>query len=164
MPSRRTTPTREEQVCPVTDTPAAREAAMPAPERRRQQGLIREALWIFLVIAILMAVMLDGFAIFTAQRDARGDAADAGSEAKQKYVETGRVDLAEKAARTFVQDNGGEFLDFSSSAGTGPDTRSFTVTVRYRADTYLFHYLGYMAGLKDWVRDVENPTITRTTS
>lgn len=137
---------------------------MHAPDRRRQQGLIREALWIFLAIAVVMAVMLDGFAIFTAQQDARDDAADAGSEAKQEYVETGSIDLAEKAARTLVQDNGGQLLDFTTNAGAGPDTRSFTVKVRYRADTYLFHYLGYVPGLKSWVRDVENPTITRTTS
>jgi hypothetical protein len=138
---------------------------MQTPARRRQQqGLIREALYVFLAIALVMAVMLDGFAIFTAQQDARDDATDAGAEARQEYVESGRVDLAEQAAAAHVEANDGEMLDFSTTAGTGSDTRSFTVTVRQSAETYIFHYLGYIPGLDDWVEDLENPTITRTTS
>ena len=137
---------------------------MQTPRRRRQQGLIREALYVFLAVAVVMAVLLDGFSIFTAQQNARDDASDAGSEARQEYVQSGNTQLAEEAAKTHIEAGGGELVDFSTAAGTGSDTRSFTVTVRYTADTYLFHYLGYIPGLDDWVEDVQNPTITRTTS
>lgn len=137
---------------------------MQRPRRRRQEGLIREALYIFLVVAIVMAVLLDGFAIFSAQQSARDAASDGGREAKQEYAQSGNIDLAEKAAKAHVEAGGGEFIDFSSPAGTGADARSFTVTVRQTADTYLFRYLGYVPGLRGWVEDVENPTITRTTS
>ncbi len=153
-----------EHVSPEPHIDTFRGTAMRTPRRRRQEGLIREALYIFLAVAIVMAVLLDGFAIFTAQQNARGDASDAGLQAKQEYVQSGDIRRAEQAAKTLVEAAGGTLVDFSTSAGTGFDTRSFTVTVKNTADTYLFHYLGFIPGLGDWVEDVENPRITRTTS
>lgn len=153
-----------EHVSPELHIDTFRGTAMWTPRRRRQEGLIREALYIFLAVAIVMAALLDGFAIFTAQQNARGDASDAGLQAKQEYVQSGDIRRAEQAAKTLVEAAGGTLVDFSTSAGTGFDTRSFTVTVKYTADTYLFHYLGFIPGLGDWVEDVENPRITRTTS
>jgi hypothetical protein len=152
-----------EQVISDLDTTACKGETMQTPARRRQQGLIREALYVFLVIAVVMAVLLDGLALFTAQQDARDDAADAGAEAKQAYVETGSVDLAREAAETHLEANEGEMVDFSSAPVSGSNARSFTVTVRHGTETYLFKYLGYIPGLEEWVEDMENPTITHTT-
>ncbi len=136
---------------------------MRTSRRRRQQGLIREALYIFLAIALVMAVLLDGLAVFTAQQGAREDASEAGKKAKEEYAQSSSVDRASKAAEQRAQRNGGEMTDFSSSAGSGAASRSFTVTVRRSADTYLFRYLEYIPGLDDWAKDISNPTITRTT-
>lgn len=153
-----------EHVTPERHVTTGRGTTMQTPRRRRQQGLIREALYIFLAVAIVMAVLLDGFAIFTAQQDARDDASDAGRAAKQEYVESGDARRAEAAAKSHAEASGGELVDFSTSAGTGSEARSFTVTVTHTAETYLFRYVGYIPGLDDWVEDVESPTITRTTS
>lgn len=136
---------------------------MRTSRRRRQQGLIREALYIFLAIALVMAVLLDGLAVFTAQQGAREDASEAGKKAKEEYAQSSSVERASKAAEQRAQRNGGEMTDFSSSAGSGAASRSFTVTVRRSADTYLFRYLEYIPGLDDWAKDISNPTITRTT-
>lgn len=136
---------------------------MRTSRRRRQQGLIREALYIFLAIALVMAVLLDGLAVFTAQQGAREDASEAGKKVKEEYAQSSSVDRASKAAEQRAQRNGGEMTDFSSSAGSGAASRSFTVTVRRSADTYLFRYLEYIPGLDDWAKDISNPTITRTT-
>lgn len=136
---------------------------MQTPSRRRQQGLIREALYIFLAIAIVMAVLLDSLALFTAQQDARDSASDAGSAAKQEYVESGNVDLARDAAASRAEANGGELIDFTASAASGATAPAFTITVRHSAETYLFKYLEYIPGLDDWVEDMQNPTITETT-
>lgn len=154
----------EEHVSPELDTVASGGNVMRTPRRRRQQGLIREALYIFLAVAIVMAVLLDGFAIFTVQQDARDDATDAGREAQAEYVQTGSLQAAENAAEAHVRSQGGQLVEFSSKAGTGAEARSFTVTVRHEADTYLFHYLGYVPGLDDWVDETQSPAITRTTS
>ncbi len=51
----------------------------------------------------------------------------------------------------------------SVSAAPGGAARAFTVTVNRHAETYVFKYLGYLPGLEDWVEDVQDPTITRTT-
>jgi len=134
---------------------------MQPPRRRRQEGLIREALYVFLAIAIVMAVLLDGLAIFTAQQDARDDASDAGTEARRAYVETGSVDAAREAAAGLVEANDADLVAFSVS--TAGRTGTFTVTVQHHADTYLFKYLAHLPGLDDWVEGVQNPTITRTT-
>jgi hypothetical protein len=150
-----------EDVRPDTNQPASKEAAMQPPRRRRQEGLIREALYVFLAIAIVMAVLLDGLAIFTAQQDARDDASDAGTEARRTYVETGSVDAAREAAARLVEANDADLVAFSVS--TAGRTETFTVTVQHHADTYLFKYLAYLPGLDDWVDDLQNPTITRTT-
>lgn len=148
---------------PDLATTASKGAVMQTPSRRRQQGLIREALYIFLAIAIVMAVLLDGLALFTAQQDARDSASDAGSAAKQEYVESGDVGLARDAAADRAEANGGELVGFTASAAVGAMGPAFTVTVRNSAETYLFKYLGYIPGLDDWVEDFENPTITETT-
>lgn len=136
---------------------------MQTPRRRQQQGLIREALYVFLAIAIVMAVLLDGLALFTAQQDARDDAPDAGQEARQAYVETGSIEAARAAAAKHVEGNGADLVDFSASTAAGANSATFTITVQHHAETYLFKYLGYVPGLDDWVKDVENPVITRST-
>jgi hypothetical protein len=137
---------------------------MQTPRRRRQEGLIREALYIFLAVAIVMAVLLDGVALFTTQQDARDDASDAGLEAKSAYVETGSVDRAREAAAAHAESKDADLVRFSVSTSAGNPNPSFTVTVQHHTDTYLFKYLGYLPGLDDWVEDMQNPTITRTTT
>ena len=135
---------------------------MQTPRRRRQEGLVREALYIFLAIAIVMVVLLDGLAIFNAQQDARDSASEAGLEAQRVYLETGSAGAAEDAAAETVQAyDGGELVEFSVSTSAGSE--SFTVTVQHHADTYVFKYLKYVPGLDGWVDDVQNPTITDTT-
>jgi len=136
---------------------------MHAPRRHRQEGLIREALYIFLGIAIVMAVLLDGVAIFTVQQDARDDATDAASEARQEYVETGSVDQARAAAARHVEANDAEMLGFTAARPAGDSAIQFTVTVQHHAETYVFKYLKYVPGLDTWVEDMQNPTITRST-
>jgi cytoskeletal protein RodZ len=150
-----------EDVRPDTNQPASREVAMQTPRRRRQEGLIREALYVFLAIAVVMAVLLDGVAIFTVQKGARENASDAGSEARQAYIETSSVDAAREAAARQAESKDADLVAFSVATVSGTET--FTVTVQHHTDTYLFKYLKYLPGLDDWVDEVQNPTITRTT-
>jgi uncharacterized membrane protein len=130
---------------------------------RRQEGLIREALYVFLAIAVVMAVLLDGVALFTVQQDARDDASDAALEAKQEYAQTGSVDQARAAAAQHVEANDADLVGFTVTRPTGSSAVTFTVTVQHHAETYIFKYLEYIPGLDEWVEDVQNPTITRST-
>jgi Flp pilus assembly protein TadG len=135
---------------------------MHTPRWRRQEGLIREALYVFLAIAVIMAIFLDGVALFTTQQDARDDASDAGRAAREAYVDSSSLTQAQTAAAQHIEGQGGDMLAFSAAQVQGNMT--FTVTVQHHTDTYLFKYLRYLPGLKDWVEDMENPTVTRTTS
>lgn len=136
---------------------------MHPPRWRRQEGLIREALYVFLAIAIVMAVLLDGVALFTVQQDARDDASDAAMEAKQEYAQTGSVDQARAAAARHVEANDADLVGFTVTRPTGGSTVEFTVTVQHHAETYIFKYLEYVPGLDQWVEDMQNPEITRST-
>ena len=136
---------------------------MHPPRWRRQEGLIREALYVFLAIAVVMAVLLDGVALFTVQQDARDDASDAGMEAKQEYAQTSSIDMAEAAAARHVKANEADLVAFTATRPTGGSEVVFTVTVQHHAETYIFKYLKYVPGLDEWVEDMQNPEITRST-
>jgi hypothetical protein len=136
---------------------------MQSSRWHRQEGLIREALYVFLGIAIVMAVLLDGVALFTVQQDARDDASDAGAEARQEYAQTGSVDQAQAAAARHVEANDADLTGFTVTRPNGGATVKFTVTVQHHAETYIFKYLKYVPGLDAWVEDMQNPEITRTT-
>lgn len=136
---------------------------MHTVRRRRQEGLIREALYIFLAVAVVMAILLDGLAIFTAQQGARETASEAGREARATYVDTLSVEEARADATALAASRDAELLAFTVAAPDGTTPRTFTVTVTKTAETYLFKYLRYLPGLEDWVHDVQNPVITRTT-
>ncbi len=136
---------------------------MDRPRWRRQDGLIREALYIFLGVALVMAIVLDGVAIMKVQQSARDLATDAGREAQTAYVNTGDVNQAKQAAKEHVT-NGNADMNAFSVVSQLTNTPTFTVTVQTHTDTYLFKYLGYVPGLKDWVEEVENPVITESTT
>ena len=148
---------------PDTDAHASKGVDMQTRRLRRQDGLIREALYVFLVIALVMAVLLDGVALFTVQQDARDDAEDAGTEATQEYAQTSSADQARAAAARHVAANDADLVSFTVAPATHTAPVSFTVTVQHHAETYLFKYLTYVPGLHDWVKGIENPTITRST-
>ena len=76
---------------------------------RRQDGLIREALYIFLVVALVMAILLDGVAMMKVQQSARDLASDAGRE-----------------AQTHVREHGGR----EAGASRPPRSTSSTATAR----------------------------------
>ena len=130
---------------------------------RRQDGLIREALYIFLVVALVMAILLDGVALMKVQQSARDLASDAGREAQTTYVNTADAKQAQQAANDHIINGDGEMLHFKVAANT-TTTPTFTVTVQTHTETYLYKYLGYVPGLKDWVEEVQNPVITESTT
>jgi hypothetical protein len=140
-----------------------RREVMETPRWRRQNGLIREALYIFLGVALTMAVLLDGVAIVKAQATARDVASDAGSEARVAYTNTGDVNQAKQAAKDHAENSDAVMIDFSVQPQL-TNTPTFTVTVQAHTDTYLFKYIKYIPGLKDWAHKVQNPVITRSTS
>ncbi len=127
---------------------------------RRQDGLIREAIWLFVIIAIIAVVVLDGLALFHANQSVRDAAATAANEARNAYTQSPTLASAKLAAQNYLASNGDTFVKMTT--GQAPDgTITFTVTARTHADTYAFKYLRYV-GLKKWVQQTSNPTVTRS--
>ena len=120
---------------------------------RRQDGFIREILWLVLSLAILAIVVLDGLAIFTAHQSVKGDSERAAAEAHTEFVQTLDLGAAKLAAQQYLIKANMKLLAFSSATGLDGGT-VITVKAKAHADTYAFKLLRHV-GLKKWVRSEE---------
>jgi hypothetical protein len=127
---------------------------------RRQDGFVREILWLALGLAILAVVVLDGLAIFTANQSVKGDAERAAEEAHAELVQTLDLGAAKLAAQQYLIKSDKKLVGFSSAPGVEGGT-AITVKARAHADTRAFKLLRYV-GLKKWVERMTNPTGTGT--
>ncbi len=124
---------------------------------RRQDGFIREILWVAVVIAIIAVVVLDGISIFTAHQAVANDTQTAAREARTEYAQSLSLPSAKIAAEQYLSKSGLELLAFSSEKGA-EGTAVFTVEAQADAETYLFEYLRYIPGLDSWVERMTQPT------
>ena len=127
---------------------------------RRQDGLIREAIWLFVIIAIIAVVALDALALFHANQSVRSAATAAANEARNAYSQSPTLAAAKLAAENYLNKAGVTFVAIKGDQATDGSI-SFTVTAKTHADTYAFKYLRYV-GLKKWVQQTSNPIVTRT--
>ena len=123
---------------------------------RRQDGFIREILWLVLGLAILAIVVLDGLAIFSAHQSVKEDAKRAAREAETEYVQTQDLAAAKFAAQQYLIKANKKLVAFSSTTGLD-GAAVFTVKAKAHADTRVFKLLGYV-GLKKWANQMTNPT------
>ena len=123
---------------------------------RRQDGFIREILWLGLAIAVVAVVLLDAMALFNAHQSTHDNASAAATAARDDYSQTTDVAQAKAAAQESLASNGYKLIAFS----TGRDVNSdlvFTVEAQGHAHTYVFHYLRYV-WLKKFVNTLSDPT------
>ena len=131
---------------------------MDGARLRRQDGFIREILWLALILAILAVVVLDGLALFTAHQSVKDDADTAAEEARTEYAQSQDLGAAKLAAEQYLIKANKKFIAFSAATGVDGGL-VITVKARAHADTYAFKYLRYV-GLKKWVDQMTNPTAT----
>ncbi len=132
-----------------------------SPRLRRQEGFIREILWVALAIAIVAVVLLDGMSIFTAHRSVGDDSTAAAREARTEYAQTLNLPAARLASEQYLLKSNLELVKFSTSQGDG-GTLVFSVKARASAHTYVFKYLRLIPGLEKWVQRTTHPTATGT--
>jgi len=135
---------------------------MRSARLRRQDGFIREALWLVVGLAVLAVVVLDGLAIFTAHQSVKGDAKRAAVEAHTEYVQTMDVGAAKRAAQQYLIKANKRLVAFSAATGLDGGT-VITVKAKAHADTRAFKLLRYV-GLKKWAGQMTNPTGTGTSN
>lgn len=123
---------------------------------RRQDGFIREILWVAVVIAIVAVVVLDGMSIFTAHQSVRDDSATAAKEARTEFAQTLSLPAAKIAAQQYLSKSGVTLLSFTSAQSL-EGTAIFTVKAKASAPTYVFKFLGIVPGLKKWVDRTTHP-------
>lgn len=126
---------------------------------RSQDGFIREAIWIVVILTVLAVVILDGMAIFNAYQSAGDNATNAAEAARTDYAQTTNVAAAKLTADEYLSKKGLEMVDFKA-VQTSDGTVKFTITAKATTDTYAFHYLGSIPQLKDWVEHSTHPVET----
>ena len=131
---------------------------MHSARLRRQDGFIREILWLALGLTILAVVVLDGLAIFSAHQSVKEDAKRAAREAETEYVQTQDLAAAKFAAQQYLIKANKTLVAFSTATGID-GAAVFTVKAKAHADTRVFKLLGYV-GLKKWANQMTNPTGT----
>ena len=129
---------------------------MHSARLRRQDGFIREILWLVVVLGILAVVVLDGLAIFNANQSVKGDAERAAVDAHTEYAQGQDLGAAKLAAQQYLIKANSKLVAFSSTTGLDGAT-VITVKAKAHADTYAFKLLRYV-GLKKWVNQMANPT------
>ncbi len=125
---------------------------------RRQDGFIREVLWLVLVLAVLAMLVLDGLALFHAHQAVANDSQTAATAATNEWAQTLSVPMAKIAAQQYLANAGDEMVSFSMNTGTDGSVQA-SVTAERHADTYVFKFLRYV-GLKKWVEKMTNPMAT----
>lgn len=125
---------------------------------RRQNGFVRELLWVTLIVLVLGVVVLDAVSLYSAYERARKDSEDAARLAREVQVQEFDLGRAREVARVLLEDRGGEMVGFDAE-GRGEQT-VFIVTAKRHVDTYAFRYLVHVPGIEDWVERTMNPTAT----
>jgi len=123
---------------------------------RGQDGFIREAIWILVILTIIAVAILDGMAIFTAYQSAGDSATNAAEAARTEYAQAVNVPAAKLAADAYLSKKGLEMVAFKA-VQTTDGTVMFTVTAKATADTYAFRLLGAIPQLKHWVERTTHP-------
>jgi hypothetical protein len=144
----------------VGDRTEAGRQQMRSARLRRQDGFIREILWLALCLTILAVIVLDGLAIFNANQSVKGDAQRAATDARTEYAQTLDPVSAKLAAQQYLIKANKTLVTFSSAPGPDGGT-VITVKAKAHANTYAFKFLRYV-GLKKWVDQMTNPSATAT--
>jgi hypothetical protein len=130
---------------------------------RRQDGLIREALVVFLVFAIIALIMLDVLAVVSTRRALKQDPGAAARAAADGFALSGSEYAASQEAEKYVANHGARMTAFKMTPNVDTGT-TFSVTATKEAPTRVFKYLGYLPWIGNWVKRQLNPQVTNDNS
>lgn len=128
----------------------------------RQDGFIREVLWLAVIVAVVAVVLLDAMALFNAHQSSHDNASSAAREAQTEYAQSLNVAQAKLAAEQYLDKSGVTLVTFKAT-GMVDGAMGFAVTTKAHAKTYAFKYLTHVPGAKDWVDTMLNPVSTEGT-
>jgi hypothetical protein len=132
---------------------------------REQDGLIREAIKLFAVIAVIAVAMLDTFSVFNAHQAARGDANNAASEALTTWVATqGNLVAAKSSADSFLRARDDWMVNFWTVAPPTAQTPDFYVTARRDVSTYVLKYGTHLPWIGNSIKGLLVQTGTGSTA
>jgi hypothetical protein len=127
---------------------------------RRQDGFVREAILVFIVLTVFGVILLDILSVYSTHRDLKDDAGNAAQAAMQEYVQSTSDLAAQQAAESYLKAHDATLLDFKANHLDGETW--YAVTAQTTADTYVFHYLARLPwGMGAWMDRQLHPKETR---
>lgn len=129
---------------------------------RRQDGFIRDVVWLGLVVAVAALVLLDAMSLFNAYQSTEDSASTAAIEARNAYAQTQDVGTAQAVAEEYLNKADKSMRGFETGRNM-EGSLVFKVSAQGHADTYGFKYLQFV-GLKGFVDGLINPTATGSSS
>ena len=132
---------------------------------REQDGLIRESIKIFAIIAIIAVALLDTFSVFGAHRTVMGDANNAASEALHTYVATqGNLAEAQASAVSFLRAHDDTMTKVWTQTPPTAQTPDFYVAAKRDVNTYVLKYCTHLPWVGHSVANLLVQTGTGTTA
>jgi hypothetical protein len=132
---------------------------------REQDGLIRGALLLFVVVAAIAVIILDALGVFSAYQNVRSDAHDAAVQANHAYVQFNSVSAGEQHARDLLRANGDKVISVRTRIDltVGPDP-IFVVTAERPAHTYVLKYAVHLPLIGKAIARLLSQSATRDSS
>lgn len=124
-----------------------------------ESGSLRGILVVLLVIVVVAVVGVDLISVYSSAGQLREDAQAAAERSKAVFVDTGRDDQAQSAARNYLSSRDATLLQFSATRASG--TVTYVVKASSDAHTYLLKYLTHLPwGAGNWIERKLRHTVT----
>jgi hypothetical protein len=125
---------------------------------RHQEGLVRGAIVLFVILTIVGMFILDILSVYTAHQTLGEQTRSAAIEAATSYVNSSSETVAEQAARQYLSDHGSTLVKIVGDHANG--LNDYTVTAKRFAKTYLFRYFAKLPKVGGWIDRQLHPTVT----
>jgi hypothetical protein len=136
--------------------------SVPSPGRtgslRHQEGFLRGAIVLFVILTIVGMFILDILSVYTAHRTLGDQTRSAALEAATSYVQQGSEPVAEQAAADYLSARGSTLVKVVGDHANG--LNDYTVTAKRGVKTYLFHYLAKLPMVGGWINRQLHPVVT----
>jgi predicted metalloprotease len=123
---------------------------------RHQEGFIRGAIVLFVIVTVVGMFILDILSVYTAHTTLGDQTRDAANEAQVTFVQTGSEQEAHQAATSYLAARGSTLVKITGDHTTGV----YKVTAKRYAKTYFLHYLGKLPKMKGWMDRQLHPVVT----
>jgi hypothetical protein len=130
----------------------------PGGGLRHQDGFIRGAIVLFIIVTVVGLFILDILSVYTAHQTLGDQTRSAALEAATSFVQQGSEPVADQAASQYLSHHGSTLVKIVGNHGNG--LNKYTVTAKRPVKTYIFRYLAKLPLIGGWMNRQLHPVVT----